>query len=197
MKIYHYTKGINIESIFNDGVIATERKRGLSHMSKLTDYVWLTESKQYPKTALPLISEIPSSNMLFHIMNTGTRVDLSGIAQHVGGVYRFGFDVQSKRFRKWKFSAERKSIAKNRMWQSMEAMANMVGDNVGDFWISTDDVVLSDFSLESFEHGKWVVLMDGVTDIANYKLDVAKLCARSRLTSNRLGISLDDFRSVA
>ena len=51
MKIYHYTKGISMNSIFTDGFIATERKRGLSQIHLLTDCVWLTEKTQFPKTA--------------------------------------------------------------------------------------------------------------------------------------------------
>ena len=37
MKIYHYTKGISMNSIFTDGFIATERKRGLNQIHQLTD----------------------------------------------------------------------------------------------------------------------------------------------------------------
>ena len=43
MKIYHYTKCNRLNSIFEDGFIATELKRTLGSGASLTDYVWLTE----------------------------------------------------------------------------------------------------------------------------------------------------------
>lgn len=197
MKIYHYTKGMNIESIFHDGAIATERKRGLSRIQKNTDYVWLTESQRFPKTALPYVSTIPSSILSNHLHCKNIHVDLSGIAEASGGLYRFGFDSGDDRFKKWFYSSERKEIASLDAWNKMEKIANKVGDNVREFWISTDDIQLKNFSLESFENGKWEKLMEDAGFEDGYDEIVDMLCMRSRAVCDEYGIKLEDFRLAA
>jgi hypothetical protein len=158
MNIYHYTKGISINSIFTDGFIATERKRGLSSISKNTDCVWLTEKSQFPKTALPFISQMPETNLRIH-MNNNVYVNLHKLSEFVGGVYRFSFDSSDSRFEKWRFSNARKVVENNIEWRHMESIANKVGDEVRSFWISESDVVLSNFTLEHFENGTWNTLL--------------------------------------
>ncbi len=64
MKIYHYTKGLHLKSIFKDGFVATEQKRNLNTTAPFfTDVVWLTESQTVPVTALPFIPFIPSTDL--------------------------------------------------------------------------------------------------------------------------------------
>ena len=79
MKIYHYTKCNRLNSIFEDGFIATEKKRTISYVEKITDYVWLTEKQNYPKTALPMLSSLPETSLLIHLKHQGIHVDLDKI----------------------------------------------------------------------------------------------------------------------
>jgi len=154
MKIYHYTKGISMNSIFTDGFIATEHKRGLKQIHQLTDCVWLTEKTQFPKTALPDISDMPETNLSQHINKT-VYVDLDKLARYTGGIYRFSFNSDEGRFVKWRFSESRKAVEKNILWRRMESIANKVSDDHRSFWISNNDVDLINFSLEEFSNGVW------------------------------------------
>ena len=167
MKIYHYTKGISMNSIFTDGFIATERKRGLSQIQELTDCVWLTEKNQFPKTALPHVSMMPETNLSLHI-NRSVYVDLDKLGQLTGGIYRFAFDSNDGRFVKWRFSEARKAVENNIEWRHMESIANKVSDEPRLFWISSDDVELINFSLEEFSNGGWnFILTDcSLTDLS-------------------------------
>ena len=158
MKIYHYTKGISMNSIFTDGFIATESKRGINRISKLTNCAWLTEKTQFPKTALPFISTMPETNLFMHL-NKSIYVDLNKLSQFTGGIYRFGFDSNESRFVKWKFSNERKVVENNIEWKKMESVANKVGDDYRSFWISPTDVRLEKFSLDEFSDGGWKSLL--------------------------------------
>jgi hypothetical protein len=162
MKIYHYTKGFCLNSIFTDGFIATESKRNISGGEKETDYVWLTEKTTYPKTALPFIEGFPETDLMSHLFRKGLKVDLDTIGQHTGSFYRFGFESTDRRFKKWWYSDERAGIKSNRLWASMERIANKVDDNVRSFWISTNDVSLEDFSLEVYAGG-WITLISNGT----------------------------------
>ena len=172
MKIYHYTKSIKLNSIFEDGFIATEMKRTLGDGKKLTDYVWLTEKPFYPKTALPFVPMFPETSLMHHLQNKGVYVNLDKISAVVGKFYRFGFDSSDTRLKKWYFSSERKKIQKNFNWLQMEKVANKVGDNIHSFWIATEDLPLENFSLEVFEDG-WKVLLDNAS-ISKLKIEDGK-----------------------
>lgn len=154
MKIYHYTKGISMNSIFTDGFIATERKRGLNQINKLTDCAWLTEKTQFPKTALPFISHMPETNINIHI-NNAVYVDLNKLSEFTKGIYRFVFESDEDRFEKWRFSNSRNKVESNINWRQMESIANKVGDDHRSFWISDNDIALSNFSLEEFKNNNW------------------------------------------
>lgn len=162
MKIYHYTKGISLNSIFIDGFIATEGKRGLNRIQKLTECVWLTEKTQFPKTAMPFVSLMPETNLAMH-MNQNVYVDLDKLSSFVNGVFRFSFDSRDPRFEKWHFSKTRKKIENNVAWRRMESVANKVGDECRSFWISNNDIQLTNFSLEKYENGQWVHLLHNCT----------------------------------
>jgi hypothetical protein len=158
MKIFHYTKGFCLYSIFTDGFIATESKRSISNGYKETDYVWLTEKTNYPKTALPFISGVPESNLSVHLSQKSVHVDLDKVGNHVGSFFRFGFESTDSRFKKWWNSDERATMKSNVFWSKMESVANKVGDDVRAFWISPNDVPLKDFSLEVYAGG-WITLI--------------------------------------
>jgi hypothetical protein len=158
MKIYHYTKGYCLNSIFTDGFIATETKRSISGGQRETDYVWLTEKTTYPKTALPNIPDVPESNLGVHMSQKSVHVDLDKVGNYVGSFFRFGFESSDRRFKKWWHSDERASMNSNQIWSKMESVANKVGDDVRSFWISPNDVALEDFSLEIFAGG-WITLI--------------------------------------
>ena len=158
MKIYHYTKGYCLNSIFTDGFIATETKRSISGGQRETDYVWFTEKTNYPKTALPSISGVPESNSGVHLSQKSVHVDLDKVGNYVGSFFRFGFESSDRRFKKWWHSDERASMKSNQLWSRMESVANKVGDDVRSFWISPNDVALENFSLEIFAGG-WITLI--------------------------------------
>ncbi len=158
MKIFHYTKGYCLNSIFTDGFIATETKRSISKGHRETDYVWLTEKTNYPKTALPSISGVPESNLGVHLSQKSIHVDLDKIGNHVGSFFRFGFESTDSRFKKWWHSSERVAMKSNQIWSKMESVANKVGDDVRSFWIAPNDVALEDFSLEIYAGG-WIPLI--------------------------------------
>ena len=158
MKIFHYTKGYCLNSIFTDGFIATENKRSISGGQRETDYVWFTEKTTYPKTALPYISGFPESTLGVHLTQKSVHVDLDKMGFRVGSFFRFGFESTDSRFKKWWYSNERASMKSNQLWSRMESVANKVGDDVRSFWISPDDVALENFSLEIFAGG-WITLI--------------------------------------
>ena len=158
MKIFHYTKGYCLNSIFTDGFIATETKRSITGGKKETDYVWLTEKNIYPKTALPHIGGLPETNLMSHIYHKGVNVDLDKVGQYTGNFYRFGFESIDTRFKKWWHSYERAQMKSNKLWTTMESVANKVGDDVRSFWISPHDVTLENFSLEVYAGG-WITLI--------------------------------------
>ena len=158
MKIYHYTKGYCLNSIFTDGFIATETKRSISGGHRETDYVWFTEKTNYPKTALPSISGVPESDLGVHLSHKSVHVDLDKVGNHIGSFFRFGFESTDIRFKKWWHSTERAAKKSSQFWLKMESVANKVGDDVRSFWISPNDVALENFSLEIFAGG-WIKLI--------------------------------------
>ena len=177
MKIYHYTKSNRLNSIFEDGFIATEMKRTVSREPKNTDYVWLTEKQTYPKTALPMFSMFPELSLMTHMRNKGIHVDLDKIGAVIGKFYRFGFDSTDARFTKWFHSKERTVARCTNQWITMESIANKVGDDIRSFWIATEDLPLENFSLEVFDGG-WKLLLEGAS--------VSKLNAENLKTINNL-----------
>ena len=167
MKIYHYTKGYCLNSIFTDGFIATETKRSISKGHRETDYVWLTEKTNYPKTALPSISGVPETNLGVHLSQKSVNVDLDKVGNYIGSFFRFGFESTDTRFKKWWHSDERASMKTNQLWSKMEIVANKVGDDVRAFWISPNDVALEEFSLEVYAGGWITLISNGSVSDAN------------------------------
>ena len=196
--IYHYTKGYALGSIFSDSFIATERKRGLSRIRKNTDFVWLTAQQRFPKTALPNISSIPSSNLALHSSVKGLVVDYEAIAAQCEGLFRFGFSSEDERFKRWWHSEERTRMLNNIEWRLMESLANKVGDEVRHFWISTEDVRLRNYTLERLESGQWKTLIDSSNDDnADHSRIISTLCANADRWADRYGFTLESFRKVA
>ena len=173
MKIYHYTKCNRLNSIFEDGFIATELKRTLGSGASLTDYVWLTEKLSYPKTALPLLSNHLETSLAVHLQNKGIHVDLDKLGAEFGRFYRFSFDSTDTRIKKWFFSEERNPLKTNTAWMRMESVANKVGDDVRSFWISTQDLALEGFTLEVFDGG-WKTILENVS-LSNLSIESIKI----------------------
>jgi len=199
MKIYHYTKGISMNSIFTDGFIATERKRGLSQIHKLTDCVWLTEKTQFPKTALPCLSNMPETNLSLHINKT-VYVDLDKLSRYTGGIYRFSFNSDDKRFVKWRFSDSRKFVENNIEWRHMESIANKVSDDHRSFWISDNDVDLINFSLEEFSNGGWNNILTNCS-LSHFSDDeksiIKNIKSKSTATCESYGLPVHQIRKAA
>ena len=164
--IYHYTKGYCLKSIFDDGFIATERKRGINKTPHLTDFVWLTTGVRFPKTALPLIPSIPSTSLSLHLFTKSLTMDYEAISQVCAGLYRFGFSENDPRFKRWFRSEERQSMLGNEKWESMERIANKVGDDVRSFWISLSDIPLTKYTLEHLVNGQWNKLIDVTAEVS-------------------------------
>ncbi len=199
MKIYHYTKGISMNSIFTDGYIATERKRGLSQIHKLTDCVWLTEKTQFPKTALPRLSNMPETNLALHINKT-VYVDLDKLSRLTGGIYRFSFNSDDKRFIKWRFSESRKLVENNIEWRHMESIANKVSDDHRSFWISENDVDLVNFSLEEFSNGGWnnVLTNCSLNHLSDNEMSIIQnIKTKSTSTCESYGLPVHQIRKAA
>jgi hypothetical protein len=191
MKIYHYTKAIKIQSIFNDGYLATERKRSLSATQSFTDFVWLTEKKTYPKTALPLLSQFPETSIMVHMQRKNVLVDLQKIGEFFGSFYRFSFDTTDSRFKKWHFCEERKASINRTFLTMSERIANKVGDDTRSFWIATRDVELEKFGLEVYEHGTWRPLLSNASMSLLSDEDKAVInshCSYSNRKCSELGI---------
>ena len=203
MKIYHYTKCNRLNSIFEDGFIATEMKRTLSNQPKITDYVWLTEKKTYPKTALPKFSIFPETCLMTQLRNKGIYVDLDKIGAVIGKFYRFSFDSADDRFIKWFYSKERTVARCINQWIKMESIANKVGDDIRTFWITTEDLPLENFSLEVFDNG-WKILLNNISFSnlnTDSKLAIDELKTNSRKYCREFGIpsshKLPDVKTIS
>ena len=181
MKIYHYTKSIKLNSIFEDGFIATEMQRTLNSARKKTDVVWLTEKSSYPKTALPCIPQFSETNLITHIQYKGLHVDLDKIGAVLGKFYRFSFDSSDSRIKPWFYSKERNKLKQNHGWLRMEAVANKVGDDVRSFWFSTNQIELENFGLEVFDGG-WKRVLEN-TSISQCNSAVNEIIERIRTES--------------
>jgi len=159
MKIYHYTKGRHLKSIFKDGFIATEQKRNMNTLAPFcTDVVWLTESKTVPVTALPYIPSIPSTDLDLRQQIKNVVTDYALIEPMIGGFWRFGFDSKDHKFEKWIFSKARSESTDRELVENLDRIANKVGDNSRSFWISEKDVPLENFTLEYFStaNNEWL-----------------------------------------
>ena len=197
MKIFHYTKGFCLYSIFTDGFIATESKRSTSNDYKETDHVWLTEKTNYPKTALPYVAGVPESNLSVHLSQKSVHVDLDKVGNHVGSFFRFGFESTDNRFKKWWHSDERATMKFNPLWTKMESVANKVGDDARSFWISPNDVALEEFSLEVYAGG-WITLISNgsVSDADLETLNlIYSLMESSKSKCLELGLPLHHVQS--
>lgn len=161
MKIYHYTKGMKLKSIFADGFIATEQKRTTNLDTRFfTDLAWFTSKKTFPITALPYIPSIPSTNLSLQMRIKNMPTDFSAVASLVGGLWRFGFDSESFDFERWHWSNSRNKNPHKDLLGSLERVANKVGDDSRAFWISEVDVPLRNFTLECFctKTGLWIAV---------------------------------------
>ena len=200
MKIYHYTKGVALNSIFNDGFIGTEMCRGLNNTPHVTNNAWLTEKTSFPKTALPLIATMPETQLMLHVGKANVYVDLNKIGSFTGGIYRFVFDSTDTRFKKWWHSEERKALSNNFLWQLMEKVANKVGDDVRSFWVCEENIALENFTLQAFENGVWVdklvnCSLSNIDKDTNEKIEQIKTKSQNKCAE--LGINLEMFRKAA
>ncbi len=180
--VYHYTKGIHICKIIESGKIILENSTGflkderLLKLMQRKNFVWLTESNNYPVTAMPLISSMPATNMLNHTGVVKPTVDWNELAKHIGGIYRFKFNAGDARFEKWTMCDYRKNNIKKPIIAALEESATLVGDNIHKFWVAENDVILRNCDLEMLVNGSWSSLFyfDANGDIhqkCGYELD--------------------------
>lgn len=193
MKIYHYTKGIHLNSIFTDGFIATEQTRNLNYQAPFaTDLAWFTEKTTCPITALPRISSIPATDFNVQASMRYFPTDFVKIGKYIGCFFRFSFDSENSIFQKWHFSQARKECSKNPLGNHRERIAKAVGDEPGRFWVSPVNVPLEKTTLEYLSpiSGEWEVAISefSITDkcpiVQKY---INFLCEISKIIRNQLG----------
>ena len=159
--VYHYTKEIHICKIIESGKIILENSTGSIKDERLLkflqrkNFVWLTESNDYPKTAMPFISSMPETLLLNHTGSIKPDVDWAALANHIGGIFRFKFNASDERFEKWTMCDYRKNNSKKPVIARLEESSNLVGDNINKFWVSMNDVNLRNCDLEMLFDGSW------------------------------------------
>ena len=180
--IYHYTKGIHICKIIASGKIIIENSTALISDERILkfmqrkNFVWLTESLTYPITALPLIPEMPATNMQNHFGSIKPIVDWDKLAKYIGGIYRFRFNASDERFDKWTLCEYRKNNLKNLVINALEESSTLVGDNIHKFWVSSDHIQLRNCDLEMLVDGSWSSLFyfdsnGSIHQICGYEID--------------------------
>jgi hypothetical protein len=83
-------------------------------------------------------------------------------------------------------------------WEMMERIANKVGDDVRSFWISTNDITLSRYTLERLVNNQWVTLIDSLAEPVNPDPQIMKeiyVNANNWLRTN--GYKDDAFKRAA
>lgn len=203
MKIYHYTKGIHLNSIFTDGFIATEQARNLNYSVPFaTDLAWFTEKTTCPITALPRIPSIPATDLQVQASIRNLHTDFVKIGMSIGSFWRFGFDSETSIFEKWHFSKAKKDCSKNPLTFHMEKIARDVGDEPRKFWVSSRNVPLVNTTLEylSPTSGEWELVMSdfSITDKSDEtQTQIEDLCNLSKRICNELGFTHLDYRKAA
>jgi hypothetical protein len=120
------------------------------------------------------------------------------ISRASAGLYRFGFHETDNRFTQWFRSNERRAIRGDHKWEMMERIANKVGDDVRSFWISTNDITLSRYTLERLVNNQWVTLIDSLAEPVNLDPQIMKeiyVNANKWLSTN--GYKDDAFKRAA
>ena len=205
MKIYHYTKGIHLNSIFTDGFIATEQTRNLNYSKQapfVTDLAWFTEKTSCPITALPYISSIHSTNLNIQQNVRNLHTDFVEIGKHIGYFWRFGFDSKNSIFEKWHSSSARANALKSRLGRAIEKIASNVGDEPRKFWVSNRNVLLKNTTLEflSPKSRSWEIAIDefSIND-KNPALQkhIVNILNLSEEYCNQLGFPITSFRKAA
>jgi hypothetical protein len=203
MKIYHYTKGIHLNSIFTDGFIATEQTRNLNYWAPFaTDLAWFTEKTTCPITALPRIPSIPATNLKVQASIQNLHTDFIKIGTHIGSFWRFGFDSEKSIFEKWHFSKAKKDSSKNPLAFHMEKIARDVGDEPRKFWVSSQNVPLINTTLEYLSpiSREWEIVMDefSITDKSPAtQMRIIDLCDLSKEICNQLGFPYLSLKKAA
>ena len=203
MKVYHYTKGIHLNSIFVDGFIATEQYRNLNQWAPFpTDLVWFTEKTICPKTAFPFISSIPSTDLGLLGRTPNMVIDYKEIAKHIGGFWRFGFDSTNQLLEKWHWSEARRLALESEQGRMIEKIANEVGDEPRKFWVSNNNVPLEKVTLEYLSPvtGCWELVMS-VFSNDDMSLDtqerIAGLCELSKNLCGFFGYPQQSYKKAA
>ena len=203
MKIYHYTKGIHLNSIFTDGFIATEQTRNLNYSAPFaTDLAWFTEKTTCPITALPRITSIPATNLNLQASIRNLHTNSVEIGMYIGSFWRFGFDSENSIFEKWHFSNAKKECSNNPLAFLMEKIARDVGDEPRKFWVSSQNVRLLNTTLEYLSpiSGEWELVMDkfSITDKSPAtQMRIIDLCDLSKEICNQLGFPYLSLKKAA
>ena len=183
MRLFHYTVGMKIESILNDGFIQTSP---LKPVYGETPLVWLSTNDNYEQTARKAALTATGEELLLTIKQ---------MDEHTSGVYRFVFDIDSencKELQHWQYIFKRCGIS-SKIRHRLINRANESGADPQEWWghIKTPLSISEDVSLE-----RMIIQEDGSffwKDVDLYSLYIKKNNIIS-MTCNELaskGVTLD------
>lgn len=154
---YHYTKGYNVGLILVKGSIA-KSVLDLPGLKKGNfDFVWFTKDEDFPRTALPAISDMPETLLFNHLKPQKPEVDLLKVAEKCGGLWRFAVPSENKPgIKSWFGSLSRAQLLKNPLGKKFENIAVIAGDKTELWAVSKVPVQLDGMTLEELTPDGWI-----------------------------------------
>ena len=152
---YHYTKGYRLFGIIKDARLLSVEGLWGERITSGDRWVWLTRDEKYPKTALPAIKNLPQT-LLTNQLKSPQEVNLLEVASHVGGIWRFKFDLdQHPEIKPWFGSLQRSRLIRKKVGKVLEGTAKAVGDNVSLWSIALNKLSIGDSVLQQLTPQGW------------------------------------------
>ena len=195
---YHYTKGYRLFGIMKDSRLLSVESLWGERLTSGDRWVWLTRDEKYPKTALPAIEKLPQT-LLINQLKSSQEVNLLEVASHVGGIWRFKFDLdQHPEIKPWFGSLQRSRLIRKKVGKVLEGTAKAVGDNVSLWSIAVNKLSIGDSVLQQLTPQGWSdrLIFSGhgaeltVTNLEGF--DPGKIMKDSFLVLNRITDKLRD-----
>jgi hypothetical protein len=190
--VYHYTKGYRLFGIMKDSRLLSVESLWGERLTSGDRWVWLTRDEKYPKTALPAIEKLPQT-LLINQLKSSQEVNLLEVASHVGGIWRFKFDLdQHPEIKPWFGSLQRSRLIRKKVGKVLEGTAKAVGDNVSLWSIAVNKLSIGDSVLQQLTPQGWSdrLIFSGhgaemtVTNLEGF--DPGKIMKDSFLVLNRI-----------
>ncbi len=124
MRLIHYTIGTKIESILQDGFIATSPKKPAYGEIPL---VWLSTNEEYEMTARKVARASNGEDILLSVAQ---------MEEHGSGIYRFVFEVEpteNKLFQDWQYIRNKCGVSSALRRRLIERARN-VGADENEWW---------------------------------------------------------------